>query len=126
MSDQYRRTEAQRKRIEPFPGTRGIPRLGRRVVSGIICGLRWRDAHAAYGPRNDASRAAPRRTRRHPLHSAASKASVARNVLQALYRHRHQVENSFAKLKHWRRLSLRYERCAYTFFSAIPIAAPLS
>ena len=28
-----------------------------------------------------------------------------------------------AKLKDWRRISMRYERCAYTFLSAICIAA---
>ncbi len=36
---------------------------------------------------------------------------------------RHKVENMFAKLKDWRRISTRYDRCAHTFFSAICIAA---
>jgi transposase len=40
-----------------------------------------------------------------------------------LYRQRHKVENMFAKLKDWRRISMRYDRCAHTFFSAICIAA---
>ncbi|WP_163271882.1 IS5 family transposase [Chelativorans alearense] len=40
-----------------------------------------------------------------------------------LYRHRHKVENLFAKLKDWRRIATRYDRCAHTFFSAICIAA---
>ena len=42
---------------------------------------------------------------------------------KALYRQRHKVENMFAKLKDWRRISMRHDRCAYTFFSAICIAA---
>ena len=42
---------------------------------------------------------------------------------KTLYRLRHRVENMFAKLKDWRRLALRYDRCAHTFFSAICIAA---
>ena len=42
---------------------------------------------------------------------------------KTLYRQRHKVENMFAKLKDWRRISTRYDRCAYTFFSAICIAA---
>jgi len=41
----------------------------------------------------------------------------------ALYRQRHKVENLFAKLKDWRRVATRYDRCAQTFFSAICIAA---
>lgn len=40
-----------------------------------------------------------------------------------LYRRRHKVENLFAKLKDWRRIATRYDRCAHTFFSAICIAA---
>jgi len=39
------------------------------------------------------------------------------------YKQRHKVENMFAKLKDWRRISTRYDRCAHTFFSAICIAA---
>ncbi|MEQ1940345.1 transposase, partial [Mesorhizobium sp. CN5-321] len=42
---------------------------------------------------------------------------------KALYRQRHKVENLFAKLKDWRRVATRYDRCAHTFFSAICIAA---
>jgi hypothetical protein len=40
-----------------------------------------------------------------------------------LYRQRHKVENLFAKLKDWRRIATRYDRCVHTFFSAICIAA---
>jgi transposase len=42
---------------------------------------------------------------------------------KALYRQRHKVENLFAKLKDWRRIATRYDRCAHTYFSAICIAA---
>jgi transposase len=31
-----------------------------------------------------------------------------------------------AKLKDWRRVSTRYDRCAHTFFSAICIAAVIA
>lgn len=41
----------------------------------------------------------------------------------ALYRQRHKVENMFGKLKDWRRIHTRYDRCAHTFMSAICIAA---
>jgi len=40
-----------------------------------------------------------------------------------LYKQRHKVENMFGKLKDWRRISMRYDRCSHTFFSAICIAA---
>ena len=42
---------------------------------------------------------------------------------RALYRERHKIENMFGKLKDWRRIHTRYDRCAHTFFSAICIAA---
>ena len=40
-----------------------------------------------------------------------------------LYKHRHKIENMFGRLKDWRRIAMRYDRCAHTFFSAICIAA---
>ncbi len=40
-----------------------------------------------------------------------------------LYRRRHKIENMFGKLKDWRRIHTRYDRCAHTFMSAIAIAA---
>ncbi len=42
---------------------------------------------------------------------------------KALYRRRHKIENLFAKLKDWRRIAIRCDRCSHTFFSAICIAA---
>lgn len=42
---------------------------------------------------------------------------------KSLYKQRHKVENMFGKLKDWRRIATRYDRCAHTFFSAICIAA---
>jgi transposase len=40
-----------------------------------------------------------------------------------LYKQRHRVENMFGKLKDWRRVHTRYDRCAHTYFSAICLAA---
>ena len=42
---------------------------------------------------------------------------------RALYRKRHKIENMFGKIKDWRRIHTRYDRCAHTFMSAIAIAA---
>jgi transposase len=46
-----------------------------------------------------------------------------RRYCKTLYRQRHKVENMFARLKDWQRISMRYDRCAHTFFSAICLAA---
>ena len=42
-----------------------------------------------------------------------------------LYKRRHKIENMFGRLKDWRRVSTRYDRCAHTFMSAIKIAATM-
>jgi len=39
-----------------------------------------------------------------------------------LYRQRHKIENMFGRLKDWRRVHTRCDRCAHTFMSAICIA----
>jgi transposase len=43
-----------------------------------------------------------------------------------LYRQRNKIENMFGRLKDWRRIHTRYDRCAHTFFSAICIAAAVT
>ncbi|MCP1246678.1 IS5 family transposase [Acetobacter cerevisiae] len=40
-----------------------------------------------------------------------------------LYKKRHLIENMLAKLKDWRRVATRYDRCAHTFMWTIHIAA---
>jgi transposase len=40
-----------------------------------------------------------------------------------LYRQRHRIEIMFGRLKDWRRIAMRYDRCAHTFLSAITLAA---
>lgn len=39
------------------------------------------------------------------------------------YKRRNVVERMFGRLKDWRRIATRYDRCAETFFAAIVIAA---
>jgi len=39
------------------------------------------------------------------------------------YKQRNRVERMFGRLKDWRRIATRYDRCAHTFMSAICIAA---
>ena len=42
---------------------------------------------------------------------------------KALYRQRHRIEIMFGRLKDWRRIATRYDRCATIFFGAITLAA---
>ena len=39
------------------------------------------------------------------------------------YKRRNRIEIMFGRLKDWRRVATRYDRCAHTFMSAISIAA---
>lgn len=45
---------------------------------------------------------------------------------RGLYKKRHRIENLFARLKDWRRIATRYDRCAELFLSAICIAAAVT
>ena len=40
-----------------------------------------------------------------------------------LYRQRHRIENMFARIKDWRRIATRYDRCPILFLSACALAA---
>jgi transposase len=42
---------------------------------------------------------------------------------QNLYKQRHKIENMFGRLKDWRRVATRYDRCAHTYLSTVIIAA---
>jgi len=41
----------------------------------------------------------------------------------ALYHRRHKIEIIFGRLRDWRRIHTRFDRCAHTYMSAICIAA---
>ena len=56
----------------------------------------------------------PRKGRRHPA-----------DFCKARYKQRHKVEIMFGRLKDWRRIATRYDRCAHTYFSSICIAATM-
>ena len=40
-----------------------------------------------------------------------------------LYQKRHRIENMFARIKDWRRIATRYDRCPDLFLSACALAA---
>ncbi len=54
----------------------------------------------------------PRRCRKKPVHDH-----------KRLDRMRHKIETLFSRLKDWRRLATRYDRCVHVFCSAILLAA---
>ena len=41
------------------------------------------------------------------------------------YRRRNRIEIMFGRLKDWRRVATRYDRCAKTFLSAVALAATI-
>lgn len=44
---------------------------------------------------------------------------------RTLYKQRHKIEIMLGRLKDWRRIAMRYDRCAHTFFSSICLAASI-
>jgi transposase len=52
----------------------------------------------------------------HPTHK------LRHDYDRTLYKQRHRIENLFARLKDWRRIHTRYDRCADIFLAAITFA----
>jgi transposase len=67
---------------------------------------------AAFAGRGIAVCILPEKSRRQPI--AYDK---------ALHRQRHRIETAFGRLKDWRRIAARCDRCATTFPSAVTLAA---
>ncbi len=44
---------------------------------------------------------------------------------KTLYTQRHKIENVFGRIKDWRRIATRYDRCPHTFLLAISSAATI-
>jgi transposase len=117
-------TGAQMRRIGAyFPLSHGIPGVDdRRIVSGIIHvikhGLMWRDAPKGYEPHKTVCNRFIRWSR-----LGVFNRKVQHHHDKLPYRQRHKIENVFGRIKDWRRVATRYDRCAHTFMSAISIAA---
>jgi transposase len=54
------------------------------------------------------------------LGRSSRKAPVTYDI--EIYKQRNSVERMFGRLKDWRRIATRYDRCAHTFMSVICIA----
>ena len=131
MSGLFLLSERQMARVAPFfPLSHGVPRVDdQRVVSGIVYvikhGLQWKDAPKGYGPHKTLYNCASH----NPCGIIRwSRMGVFDRIFAGLAAEgpkpeRIMIENMFGRLKDWRRVATRYDRCAHTFFSAIAIAA---
>lgn len=72
---------------------------------------------------SDTFRSALRTRRIEPCIPPRKNRRVQHPCCRTLYRQRHKVENMFGRIKDWRRIAMRYERCAHTYMSAICLAA---
>lgn len=59
------------------------------------------------------------------MHSIAQEPTKAPNPLldEVRYRKRHKIDNSFTRLKDWRRVATRYDGCPKVFLSACALGA---
>jgi transposase len=131
MSDLFWLTDAQMARLEPyFPKPHGKPRVDdRRVLSGIIFinrnDLRWRDAPKEYGPHktlyNRWKRWSDKGIR--ACIPGRKQRKTPAKYDKRRYKRRNRIEIMFGRLKDWRRVATRYDRCPKAFFSAIALAA---
>ena len=58
----------------------------------------------------------------HPVYLAGKLERHLSRMIKTSNKQRHKTENMFCRIKDWRRIAMRYDRCAHTFLSAICIA----
>ncbi|MFT6460181.1 MAG: transposase [Pseudophaeobacter arcticus] len=58
-----------------------------------------------------------------PASLAVSNAKTPVKYDKRCYKHRNRIEIMFGRLKDWRRVATRYDRCPTAFLSAIALAA---
>ena len=87
--------------------------------AALMCWMPWPPAKTLLGDRGyDAGwfRNALRQTRHRPPRIPSKtnrKISIPHD--RTLYHQRHKIENMFGRLKDWRRIHTRYDRCSHTF-----------
>ena len=94
MADMFQLNEAQMRWVEPY-----FP---------LSCGRAPPSAPCSWHP---------------PVHPGRSGRVKPIRHGKQLYRQRHKVEIMFGRLKDWRRIHTRYDRCAHTFMGTITLAA---
>jgi transposase len=131
MSNLFWLTDAQMARLKPFfPKSHGKPRVDdRRVLSGIIFtnrnGLRWCDAPREYGPPKTLYNRWKRWGDKGIKSCIPGRKSRSKPIKheKRRYKRRNRIEIMFGRLKDWRRVATRYDRCPKVFLSAIALAA---
>jgi len=136
-------SDEQWKRIEPrLPANvRGVERVDdRRVISGIVhvlkSGCRWCDCPPEYGPLTTtiiASCAGARRGVWENLfrelarngRSADTQMIDSATKPTSIYKLRWRIENTFNRLKDFRRIATRYDRLARNYLASVCLAAAL-
>jgi transposase len=118
-------------RFEPyFHKFHGKPRVvDKTVLSGIICinrnGLRWRDAPKEYGPHKTLYNRWKRWSDK-GIRSCIPDRKQSKKVVKYDKRHykrRKRIEKMFGRLKDWRRVATRDDRCPEVFLSTFALAA---
>ncbi len=94
---------------------------GARLIVDVLPPAKWLLANSGYDA--DWFRDALREKGIKPCVPAKKNRKQKIKFNGKLYKQRHKFENMFGKLKDWRRVATRYDRCAHTFFSTICIAA---
>ena len=94
--------------------------VGAKIVYPVLPQAKTLIADKGYD--SDEWRAALKARRIMPCIPPISSRKTTVDFDKALYKHRHKVENTFARLKDWRRIATRYDRCADIFMAAITIA----
>src|SRR6056297_2488052 len=125
MSDLYWLTDEHMAKLSPFfPKSHGKPRVdARRVLSGVIFinrnGLRWRDR----GYDADWFRDALKDKVIRACIPGRKQRTTKMKYDKRRYKRRNRIEIMFGRLKDWRRVATRYDRCPKVFLSAIALAA---
>ena len=95
--------------------------IGAKIVYPALPGSRRLIADKGYD--SDEWRAALKAMGIEPCIPPKSNRKTAIPFDKTLYKQRHRIENTFAKIKDWRRIATRYDRCADIFMAAITLAA---
>lgn len=118
-------------RLEPFfPKSHGKPRVDdRRVLSGVIFinrnGLRWCDAPRDHGPPKTPYNRWKRWRDKGTRSCIPGRKSRGKPIKhdKRRYKRRNRIGIMFGRLKDWRRIAMRYDRCPKVFLSAGALAA---
>ena len=116
MGDLYWLTDEPMERLQPFfPKSHGKPWVDDRRRSGCLATVAATPTGSGTSPHQGIQPCIPGRTSRNdPV-----------KYDKPRYRRRSRIEIMFGRLKGWRRVATRYDRCPIAFFSAVALAATI-